>query len=290
MAVLALTNAKGAPGVSTAALAMTLLWPRSALLVEADPAGSSVLAGYLRGTVDHSRGLLGLAMAHRHGELREALWTQTVPLTSNAPGAEKRWLLPGISDATQGASTTGLWGPLAAVLASLDGQGVDVLVDAGRAGAAQPPTALLRQADLVLLVLDSSLPAVAAARARLGLLAEELALPSAAEVTQSRLRLLLIGEGRPYNGREIAASLGVPLMASLAWDPVNANVLTVGASPGRRFDSCPLLRSARAAINASRDLMAENRHRLLPPATDPTSTMSDGHRPAETGIGIRGGS
>jgi len=58
MAVLALTSAKGAPGVSTAALAMTLLWPRPALLLEADPTGgSSVLAGYLRGTVDHSRGL-----------------------------------------------------------------------------------------------------------------------------------------------------------------------------------------------------------------------------------------
>ena len=208
MAVLALTSAKGAPGVSTAALAMTLLWPRPALLVEADPAGSSVLAGYLRGTVDHSRGLLGLAMAHRHGELREALWTQTVALTSSAPGVEKRWLLPGISDAAQGASTAGLWGPLAALLASLADNGVDVLIDAGRAGAAQPPTPLLRQADLVLLVLGSSLPAVAAARARLSLLAEELALPSEADSTQSRLRLLLVGEGRPYDAREIAASLG----------------------------------------------------------------------------------
>jgi hypothetical protein len=290
MAVLALTSAKGAPGVSTAALAMTLLWPRPALLVEADPAGSSALAGYLRGTVDHSRGLLGLAMAQRHGELREALWTQTVPLTSIAPRAEKRWLLPGISDAAQGASTAGLWGPLAAALASLDDDGVDVLVDAGRAGAAQPPTALLRQADLVLLVLDSSLPAVAAARARLGLLTEELGLPSAAEGPQSRLRLLLIGDGRPYNGREISASLGVPVLGSLAWDPTNASVLAVGASPGRRFDSSPLLRSARAAMNASRDLMAENRHRLLPPATDPASTMSDGRPPAESGAGIRGGS
>jgi hypothetical protein len=290
MAVLALTSAKGAPGVSTAALAMTLLWPRSALLVEADPAGSSALAGYLQGTVDHSRGLLGLAMAHRRGELREALWTQTVPLNSSAPGAQKRWLLPGISDAAQGASTAGLWGPLAAVLASLDDEGVDVLVDAGRAGSAQPPTALLRQADLVLLVLGSSLPAIAATRARLGLLTEELGPPSAPAGTQSRMRLLLIGESRPYSAREIAAALGVPLLASLAWDPANANVLTVGASPGRHFESCPLLRSTRAAINASGDLMAENRRQLLPPATDPNSNPSGSQWLAESGIGVRGGS
>ena len=66
MAVLALTSAKGAPGVSTAALAMTLLWPRAALLAECDPAGgSSVLAGHLRGEVDHSRGLLPLALAQQ---------------------------------------------------------------------------------------------------------------------------------------------------------------------------------------------------------------------------------
>ena len=49
MAVLALTSAKGAPGVSTAALAMTLLWPRAALL--ADPlsrAGSPQTCGSVR--------------------------------------------------------------------------------------------------------------------------------------------------------------------------------------------------------------------------------------------------
>lgn len=68
MAVIALTSVKGAPGVSTTALLMTLLWPRAALLVECDPAGgSSALAGWLRGGVDHARGLLGVVMAHHQG-------------------------------------------------------------------------------------------------------------------------------------------------------------------------------------------------------------------------------
>ena len=80
----------------------------------------------------------------------------------------------------------------------------------------------------------------------------------------------------------------MPVLASLAWDPANANVLAVGASPGRRFDSSPLLRSTRAAINASRELMAENRQRLAPPATDLTSTLFGLRRPAESGAGIRG--
>ena len=287
MAVLALTSAKGAPGASTTALAMTLLWPRSALLVEADPAGSSsVLAGYLRGTVDHSRGLLGLAMAHRHGELRQALWTQTVALPS--AGAANRWLLPGLSDAAQGPSTIGLWGPLAALLASLDDSDVDVLVDAGRAGAMHSPTPLLRQADVVLLVLDSSLPAVAAARARLGLLREELAVASELDSASARLRLLLIGEGRPYDAGEISGSLGVPVLASLPWDPANANVLATGAPPGRRFDSSPLLRGTRAAINACREMMAEHRDRLSPPKSDPACTASAFREAADSRAGIGG--
>ncbi len=275
MAVLALTSAKGAPGVSTAALAMTLLWPRAALLAECDPAGgSSVLAGYLRGTVDHSRGLLPLALAQRHEALEQALWPQTVPLTGDphaasvAAGAGDRWLLPGLSDAAQAPSTAALWGPLGSLLASLERAGTDVVVDAGRLGTAHAPTALLRQADLVLLVMDTNLPAVAAAKARLNLLREDLSVTGTAgrlDGPLSSLGLLLVGEGRPYSAKEISAACGVPVVASLAWDPASAEVLAAGATPGRRFDSSPLVRSTRAAISASHELIRQRRDRLAPP-------------------------
>ena len=275
MAILALTSVKGAPGVSTAALAMTLLWPRAALLAECDPAGgSSVLAGYLRGNVPHTRGLLPLAMAQRHDELEHALWSQTMPLngaTSTDPaasescGPDERWLLPGLSDAAQAPSTAALWGPLGSLLASLERADTDVLVDAGRLGAAHAPTALLRQADLVLLVLGTSLPAVAAARARLAVLREELAVTNAADSALAGVGLLLVGEGRPYTGREIAGSLGLPVVASLAWDPASAEVLATGTAPGRRFAGSPLVRSTRAAIRASLDAIARRRDRLTPP-------------------------
>ena len=275
MTVLALTSAKGAPGVSTAALAMTLLWPRAALLAECDPAGgSSVLAGYLRGTVEHSRGLLPLALAQRHQPLESALWPQTVPLTgdphatSAAAGAGDRWLLPGLSDAAQAPSTAALWGPLGALLAGLERAGTDVIVDAGRLGTAHAPTALLRQADLVLLVMGTDLPAVAAAKARLNLLREDLSVTGTAghlEGQLSSLGLLLVGEGRPYSAREISAACGVPVLASLAWDPAAAEVLAAGATPGRRFDTSPLVRSTRAAISASTELIRQRRDRLAPP-------------------------
>jgi hypothetical protein len=272
MAVVALTSAKGAPGVSTAALAMTLLWPRPALLLEADPAGgSSALAGYLRGTVDHSRGLLGLAMAYRHDELEQTLWSQIVrlagdPLTDKASPAD-RWLLPGLSDAAQAPSTTALWGPLGSLLASLERADTDVLIDAGRLGAAYAPTPLLRQADLVLLVLGTSLPAVAAVRARLSVLHEQFAVTATTAMPESGLGLLLVGEGRPYTAREISDSLGLPVVASLSWDPASAEVLAAGATPGRRFESSPLVRSIRGAISASQELIVSRRDRLVPPGS-----------------------
>lgn len=304
MTVVALTSAKGAPGVSTAALAMTMLWPLAALLVEADPAGgSSVLAGYLRGTIEHSHGLVGLAVAYRHDQLEQNLWSQTVPLTpdtgpfpattgdddtawpAEADIAAARWLLPGLSDATQAPSLSRLWGPLARLLADLEPAGVDVIIDAGRLGAAHAPTPLLQQADLVLLVLGSSLPAVAAARARIQLLRAELSTTGAADDAVPRLGLLLVGEGRPYTGREIAAALGLPVLAALAWDPASAEVLAAGAAPGRRFDTSPLMRSTRGAIRASCTLIAQ-RHLprepayLPPPPPSPTSQSASGLLPS----------
>ena len=285
MAVVALTSAKGAPGVSTAALAMTLLWPRPALLLEADPAGgSSTLAGYLRGTVDHSRGLLGLAMAHRHDELEQALWSQIVRLAGDSVADKAspadRWLLPALSDAAQAPSTTALWGPLGSLLASLERAGIDVLIDAGRLGAAYAPTPLLRQADLVLLVLGTSLPAVAAVRARLSVLREQLAVTATTAVPVSGLGLLLVGEGRPYTAREISGSLGLPVVASLSWDPASAEVLAAGAAPGRRFESSPLVRSIRGAISASQELIVSRRDRLVPPGSAGHHDPTVGLRPA----------
>ncbi len=272
MAVIALTSAKGAPGVSTTALVMTLLWPRPALLVECDPAGgSSVLAGYLRGEVDHSRGLLGLVMAHHQDELEQSLWSQTVPLTEQAAGQPDRWVLPGLSDAAQAPSCSPLWGPLGALLASQERAGVDVIVDVGRLGAAHTPTPLLRQADLVLLTMGSSLPAVAAVRARLGVLREQLAIT---DTDASRVGLLLVGEGRPYTAREITGSLGVPVVASVAWDPDSAQVFSDGTDSGRRAAVGPLVRTTRGAIGACQTLIGRRRDRYAPPADGRVSPVA----------------
>ena len=68
MTVIALTSAKGSPGVTTIALALAWAWPqvapdRRVLVVDADMAGGDLAPGYLRGAVSSADGVLGLAAA-----------------------------------------------------------------------------------------------------------------------------------------------------------------------------------------------------------------------------------
>jgi hypothetical protein len=256
MAVLAFASAKGAPGVTTAVLALAFAWHRPALVVEADMAGSSsVLSGFLRGGTDHSRGIVGLSVAARqHGYTDQGLWDECLRL------GEERYLLPGIADPAQAAALTATWAPLADVLAGLESAGVDVLVDAGRLGAAYAPMPLLRAAEAVVLVTGTRLPDVYALSRRTPALRADLAATQDAE----GLSVLTIGEGRPYSNREIESSLGVPVVSSIAWDPVSAEVYSVGAAPGRRFESSPLARTAATTASILSGFAGERRARLAP--------------------------
>ena len=79
--LIALCSAKGAPGVTTSALALALSWPRPVILAELDPAGGDVLAGYGRGELS-AGGLADLELAARCGVERSA--TSQVPSTPAA--------------------------------------------------------------------------------------------------------------------------------------------------------------------------------------------------------------
>ncbi len=257
MAVIALTSARNAPGVTTTALALALAWPRPVLLIEADVAGSSsVLAGYLRGAVRHDRGLVDLALAHRRGALVEGLHQASIPL----PDSQAR-LLPGLTGPAQAVTLAPVWAALAAVLRGLDATGTDVIVDAGRAGAQHGPDPLLRQADLTLLTTRTTLPGIAATRARAAVLREDL---TSQGTGGDGLALLLVGEGQPYSAGEIKTAVALPVAAAVAWDPVHAEVLSLGAPAGRKFASSSLVRSVHAAAGAIQSLLATRRERLAP--------------------------
>lgn len=258
MALVALANAKGSPGTTTTALVLAISWPRPVLLVEADLAGASILAGYFRGQYAHDRGLSQLAIAHSHGELEASLWDQTLILAQHS---QDKKFLPGIVSPHQAPSVANLWGSLANQLVALERGGVDVIVDLGRL---HPPgrddrEPLLRLADQVVLTTGSRLPDIAVTRE---LVRSRTSVAEAAAHDLTNLAALTIGPGRPYNAREIANTLGLGSAGAIAWDPVSAEVLSVGAPTGRKWGTSPLVRSAGPVITAIQERTAARRERF----------------------------
>ena len=261
MALIVLTSSRGAPGVTTTALALALLWPRPTVLVEADVSGSSsVAAGYMRGTIGPQRGLINLVVAHRAGTLTpESIREQAVTLTDDG----SRLLVPALANADQvGSMTEGFWERLGAVLTALGRAGTEVIVDAGRAGAWNGPEPLFRCADMVLLVARTSLDAVVSARARVGQLRGALA-DSVPGVDV--LGLLLVGDGRPHRAGDVSKAVGLPVVATISYDEANAQVLSHGAPRSRRFDTSPLVRSIRSAADEIQRAAAARQAHLAPP-------------------------
>ncbi len=239
MAILLLTSASGAPGVTTLGVGLALCWPRSVLLVDADPgAHQAVLAGYLAGTSAEGKGLLRVAEAHRdRRSLREVVIDQAVPLTTD-DGAS-RLFLPGFARPSSAGLFSGVWPDLTEALVDLDDQGFDVIVDAGRLSHSGLPTPLVERADLTALVLRSDLRSIVSARVHLLALREHPRLQASAR----SLGLALVGGGQPYSAREIGKSLGFPVIAELADDPATARHLSDGAPRSRKFDASALARS-----------------------------------------------
>ncbi|WP_125775612.1 hypothetical protein [Antribacter gilvus] len=257
MALIALANAKGSPGTTTTALLLALQWPRPVLLVEADVAGSSVLAGYFRGQLAHDRGVGPLAIAHSHGDLEPSLWAQTIPLIG---GSADKKLLPGLVGPHLAPAVSNLWGALANQLVALERGGMDVLVDLGRIGAGRDDREpLLRLADQLIVTTGSRLPDIAITRE---LVRARTSVVDAAAKELTNLSVLTIGPGRPYDAGEIRSTLGLADAGTIAWDPVNAEVLAVGAPPGRRWSASALVKSAGPVISRITERVEQRRARF----------------------------
>ncbi|MHB8449104.1 MAG: hypothetical protein ACYDAQ_01325 [Mycobacteriales bacterium] len=236
MAVLALASAKGAPGASTTALALALVWPRPILLVECDPAGGDLLAGYLAGADPPGGGLLGLALAARHTTLGGGDVSDRA-LSLDSSGA--RLVLTAPADARQLRPITDAADRLVELLASFGepGSGPDVILDVGRLGETGSAR-WCHGADLLVLLVRPTLRGASAARSRL-------AAAENAAVGGARSVLVLVGDG-PYREREISGALALPVFGAIAHDPVAAGVLCGERIAGRTFDRSPLMRSARS--------------------------------------------
>jgi hypothetical protein len=238
--IYALVSAGGSPGVTTAAVALSLTWPADAILAECDPAGGDILAGLMGGHVPGRQGLMEHAIdAGRDAAAATAgLRAYLVPLDAGT----STMLLPGLSDPRQAAGLAPAWPAVAETLAA---QHADVIADCGRldAGAGQP-LAVLTAARTVGLVVRPTLRQVWLARSRVEMLTQLLG-------GTTRLALLVTGPG-PQSPRDVARALRLPVAADFADDPRTAALLSDGIGGRRSVRSAPLMRSARTAGHAMR--------------------------------------
>ncbi|MEU6720744.1 hypothetical protein ABZ897_55610 [Nonomuraea sp. NPDC046802] len=216
------------PGVTTAGLALTLTWPREVLFAECDPAGGSVLSGYLVGH-RQERGLGEWAVQLRRGVNAMA------SLAEQVLQVDGRRILPGLASPSQVSSVQPLWPDIAGTFTTMAG---DVIADVGRIGGTDTPVPLLAGADQVLVIAQPTLRDLSA-------LAPRLAEITAVRNHRSSPRVLLTGDG-PYGRKEVARTLGVEVVGHLPHDPKAAAVLTHGTGSERHLSRSLLLRATRS--------------------------------------------
>lgn len=222
-------SAKGSPGVTTAVLALAAAWPRTAIVIDADPTGGDVAAGLGRGEWPEGSQLLELAVQARMTTVEAALRRLVVRASEHAPLA-----LAGLGSPVQAATMP--WRELGIGLAAIDD--ADVLCDAGRyVHGDHGNIELLRACTRIVLVTGSSLPAVRAA-ARLAEVLHVL-------MSEPPTVLLVIDPGRPYEPADIKASCRIDAVLDLPGDPRTAAVWSRGDPPGRNLTRAPLQRAAR---------------------------------------------
>ncbi len=257
MSLIVIAADKGAPGVTTTALALAAVWPRRVLLAECDPSGGDLVYRFPAAqgnSLDPRRGLLTLAVAARRGLQPGQLWEHTQKM---AGGLD---VLTGVINAEQGAGLATLWGPLGGLFAGMSGG--DVIADCGRLGADGPQYDLIAQAAVVLLVTRPTPGDVIRLRDRAA------AVASAANDRGRRgftSAVAVIADQRTLKATtaEVSQTLtqgNVPagVVGGLANDPKGAELLR--GEWGGRLDKTLLIRTARetaqqlvASLPAARD-------------------------------------
>lgn len=226
--VIGLVSAKGAPGVTAAALTLAGVAGGGGLLVELDPSGGSVECW--TGAAGEP-GLIRLASGLRRSADPEALLSHAVEV----PRGVGSVLAPTGGRLAESTIAT-VADRLVPALAGLEGP---VIVDAGRWSPSQPTARRVAGCDVVAVVCAPTVEGIEAAR--------WLADPLEA-VGAGRVVLVPVGD-RPYAPGEITAAVGLAVLGPLAWDPRGLHAL-IGAGVGRGWERSSLARSARGALES----------------------------------------
>lgn len=229
--LIAVCSLKGSPGVTTLATALGARWPgqESPIVVEVDPAGGDLMARFrLRDTP----GLVSLATAARRGGVDPTLVSQHTQLL---PGGLRVVLGPVGAEQARAALRALESGQLSPLRRAADQPGTTIIADCGRVDPDSPARAIIRSADVMLLVArphDDELAHVA------------LKLP-VAEQWSRRPCFVLVGNG--YSAVEVSQALRIPVLGHVPRDTKGAAVLC-GLSASRHTPNKSTLGRAAAKI------------------------------------------
>lgn len=249
MPIIVLTTATGAPGASTTALGLTLSWPGPSLLVEADPAGTSLVPGWFRGAIDpHERNIVNLALVERADDLTGAIFNQALSIAASGDKHQRLALL-GLTEPVQAGSLVNWWEPIGRALQSMSATGWAVIIDAGRLLQGSYPMPLLAIADQVLLVCRAELSDILRAYP----MATHLKATLTGTGNADALGVLAIGNGghRYYPGSAIAKQLGVQFALTVPDDPLSAAALSAGLARPPRLAARIRTRFSRRRVDES---------------------------------------
>ncbi len=261
MALIAIASDKGAPGVTTAALALAAVWPRPVLLAECDQAGGDLVYRFPAaggGRLDPRRGVLSLAVVARRGMQPQQVWEHVQKLHGGLD------VLAGVTNAEQGAGLSLLWGPIGKALAGLPQ--ADVIADCGRLGADGPLYDLLIEATTVVLVSRVHVADVIRLRDRAA------AFAAAAQNRGRRgfgVGVVVVAEHKKFRAAlgEVQHVLGqanapATVLGGIAHDAKGADLLS--GEWGGNLDRTMLIKTARE--------VAQQLAQGLPPIGDPAAT------------------
>ena len=268
MTVLAVTSLAGAPGVTTAATALAVHWPRPVVLVEADTsAASSLMAGFFRSNLrTTSGGIEKLSFAFSRDvleagdildpELRLAIAVHDLPPVPSTPipalpAGHRMWVIPGFANLNVADGIRGLWFKLPRLFDALGEGGIDVIVDLGRFGVDDPRLPVIDTVDRVVVCASASMVDLNRCYRRLELadLTQRVGARSdknRAAIAGDRFWMLLSEPAaETIPSREFAGHL-LPVLATLPHDPVGAAVFSHG-----RPDPKPSRNTYRAGIRGA---------------------------------------
>ena len=290
--IVSICSDKGAPGVSTLATVLGLVWPGQRVVVEADTAGSDLSfrlrptnadSGVLGGHLAPEPSIASLATAARLGLTEAGPLPYAQDTTLGVP------VVPGVLSAERFRALRGLWPRVADELAAWSGTAI---ADLGRLQPGNAAMPLAQASTAVLLLTTANLEGLYHVRDRVTELSATTGDPGR---RRPNVGVAVTGELRDRRSsceqvRQVLASIGspAPVIGFVARDPAGARGLWAGELT-RRFTGSDLVRTARATAESVLATWPEL-VQVAPMAGDPLRHMhvTNTDQPAPAGSVMKG--